>query len=348
VIGLAAASILLKNCGLAPGRRTIVAGVGPLLPLVAYRILASGGKVAAIVDMNPLGAWFEDVTDLFSRPDQLARGAIWVAKLAAAGIGYYPRHAIVRVTGEEQVQAAVIAPVDQEGARVGAADSLSIPCDSICYGHGLVANLEAAKLLGAILQYDSTAGGWAIKIDQDQATSVNGLFACGDGAAIAGAAAAPYSGQIAALAVAASLGRLAKTEAERRIGRLRTKLRRAARFGQAMTRLCAPKSREAELISPSTVVCRCEAVTRATIDEAIAQGSTSLRAIKSTTRCGMGPCGGRYCSDATTGLLSAAIGAHRSAIAPAFTRPPLRPVSMEALIRDFRYESLSIPQTAPR
>ncbi|WP_198369006.1 FAD-dependent oxidoreductase, partial [Roseomonas rosulenta] len=50
VIGLAAATILLKAQGVLPGRRVVVAGVGPLLYAVAAKVLAGGGAVAAVVD----------------------------------------------------------------------------------------------------------------------------------------------------------------------------------------------------------------------------------------------------------------------------------------------------------
>lgn len=44
VIGLAAATILLKSQGMVPGRRTVVAGCGPLLAAVAAKIVAGAGR----------------------------------------------------------------------------------------------------------------------------------------------------------------------------------------------------------------------------------------------------------------------------------------------------------------
>ena len=47
VIGLAAATILIKSQGMLPGRRIVLAGCGPLLLLVASKVLAAGGEIAA-------------------------------------------------------------------------------------------------------------------------------------------------------------------------------------------------------------------------------------------------------------------------------------------------------------
>ena len=57
VIGLAAATVLLKSQNMLPGRRTIVAGAGPLLLAVANGILKAGGEVAAVIDLASRGEW---------------------------------------------------------------------------------------------------------------------------------------------------------------------------------------------------------------------------------------------------------------------------------------------------
>ncbi len=44
------------------------------------------------------------------------------------------------------------------------------------------------------------------------------------------------------------------------------------------------------------MLCRCEEVTRAEIEEAIADGRTTLSGIKRQTRAGMGACQGRTCA----------------------------------------------------
>lgn len=44
------------------------------------------------------------------------------------------------------------------------------------------------------------------------------------------------------------------------------------------------------------IICRCEEITRAEIEEAIADGRTTVSGVKRHTRAGMGACQGRTCS----------------------------------------------------
>jgi NADPH-dependent 2,4-dienoyl-CoA reductase/sulfur reductase-like enzyme len=82
VIGLAAATLLLKSQRMLPGRSTVVAGCGPLLVAVAAGILKGGGHVVAVIDVAGPKDWFMRLPGLLSRPDLLGRGARWLAPSA--------------------------------------------------------------------------------------------------------------------------------------------------------------------------------------------------------------------------------------------------------------------------
>lgn len=81
------------------------------------------------------------------------------------------------------------------------------------------------------------------------------------------------------------------------------------------------------------IICRCEDVTLADIQERIKQGNHSLEELKRECRCGMGPCQGRTCSpliaQELAKSLSKPIG---EVILPSF-RPPTAPISLGALAR---------------
>src|SRR5262249_20803055 len=68
VIGLAAATIMLKSQQTLPGRRVVVAGCGPLLAAVAASILKGGGQVAAVVDLANRSEWLAALPSLLVRP----------------------------------------------------------------------------------------------------------------------------------------------------------------------------------------------------------------------------------------------------------------------------------------
>jgi len=72
-----------------------------------------------------------------------------------------------------------------------------------------------------------------------------------------------------------------------------------------------------------------------------------LSEVKSATRCGMGPCGGRLCEDAAARLIALRTGTTRAAVGMATGRPPLRPVALDHLAGEFDYDALPIAQPSP-
>lgn len=346
VMGLAAATILLKAEGMLPGRAVVVAGAGPLLYLVAAKILAGGGRVAAVVDAQPRSAWLRAGRALMARRDLALQGLGWMAKLRLAGVPLLAGHAVTAIEGEGRAARVRIAPLDADG-RPRAAPERIVEADAVCLGYGLVPATEATRLLGATHRFDMEAGGWVPVLDRWQASDVAGLFVAGDGAGIAGAAAAPLSGRLAAIGAARHAGRLGETDASRRAATLAAGLAKARHFGRAMTALSTPQAGLLAAMTDATPLCRCEGVTRATAAAAIDAGATTLVELKAATRCGMGPCGGRMCGEAAAMLMAERTGRPRAAIPPATARPPLRPVPIAALAGDFAYEELPIPQPAP-
>ncbi|MDP3320763.1 MAG: FAD/NAD(P)-binding oxidoreductase, partial [Bosea sp. (in: a-proteobacteria)] len=180
VIGLAAATILLKSQGMVPGRRTVVAGCGPLLAAVAAKIVAGGGTVAAIIDLSGPGDWLKALPAMASRPDLLRQGLGWALKLGAARVPVLFRHTVTAVSGEEACEAVTVAPVDAEGRLTGGLSRV-FEADALAIGHGLVPGSEIPKLLRAAHRFAPEAGGWTPERDAFGRCSVAGLYAVGDG-----------------------------------------------------------------------------------------------------------------------------------------------------------------------
>lgn len=335
VIGLAGATAMMKQDLTPPPGRVVVAGVGPLVLYVAARIRQLGGDVAAVVTPNRRRDWLALLPRLAGRPGLLARGAVWLADLAAGRVPILWGHQLTAVRGDDRVAGALVAPCDGDWRAVGAVSTIA--ADSICLGHGLIPNTEAAQLLGVRLRHDPPLGGWVPEADGDGRTAVPGLFIAGDGAGVLGAAHAVLHGRQAGRAAAVSLGQQPRGRAH---GRAQA---RAARFGRAVASLSQPRKGLAALATDETVICRCEGLTRAALSAEIASGASSGNAVKSGTRAGMGPCQGRFCQAAIAGLIAAAEGTP----VPPTARPPLRPVPLSALAGDFDYADLPIPKPAP-
>ncbi|CAD5248952.1 Thioredoxin reductase [Bosea sp. 62] len=344
VIGLAGATILLKAHGVLPGRRVVVAGSGPLLLLVASKIVAAGGEVAAVVDAAPRSGWLVRAGAMLARPDLMAKGAGWLLALLKARVPIHSGSAIRRVHGTDGIEAVTIGPVDRDWRPVGNAER-TVRADAVCLGYGLLPATEVTRLLGAEHRYEPELGGWVPAVDASLQTSVPGLFVAGDGAGVRGADAAPLSGELAALGVISRLGLGSDLASE--AGKIEAAWHRSARFGAAMSALAMPPPGAAEMIAAGTTVCRCEGLARATLDAAIATGARTLADLKAMTRCGMGPCGGRVCGEAAAMLIGAATGWDRATIGQPSARPPLRSVPLAAITGAFDYDDLPIPAPAP-
>ena len=79
------------------------------------------------------------------------------------------------------------------------------------------------------------------------------------------------------------------------------------------------------------MLCRCYEVSKAAIDEAIANGAVTVNDVKRMTRAGMGLCQGIYCVPQISEMLHEATGAPMATIAPMTARPPARLITLGEL-----------------
>ncbi len=334
VIGLAGATALFKQTLSLPGQHTIVSGTGPLVFYVASEIRRLGGTVAAVVTPNTRGDWARAFSAMAQQPKLLARGALWVADLMLARVPILWGHALTQISGTDHVTGA-----QTRNLRRGT-EGPSFAADSICLGHGLIPQIEAAQMLGVPIRHDPALGGWVPQAEPDGVTPVANLYLCGDGCGIRGAKAAGLQGTLTGTRAARDLGGSAPMPSPR-------PWQRAARFGQAMTALSLPRPQLEALTTDETILCRCESLTRAEIRAEIDTGATSTNAVKSGRRAGMGPCGGKYCQTAIAALIAAQTGKPVQEVPPSTPRPPLRPVPLGQAAGAFDYDDLPIPKPAP-
>ncbi|MDP9153070.1 MAG: FAD-dependent oxidoreductase [Pseudomonadota bacterium] len=347
VIGLAAATILLKSQGMAPGSTTLVAGCGPLLAAVAAKTIDIGGKVEAIVDIAGPLDWARALPAMVSRPDLMREGFDWWRTIRRAGVPIYSRHTIVEVNGDGSDLMATLAPCDAAGRPVDGPRRM-VRADCVTVGHGLTPSTEITRLLRAKHRYSRDAGGWIAQADRDGRTSRDRLYVAGDGAGIAGAAAAIHRGTLAGLACALDLATGKTQPPDSELDNARRAHAKSARFGRSMSRMMALRHGHIDSIGPDVIVCRCEDVTRGEIDAACDAGARDADQLKAWTRCGMGPCQGRTCGDIAAEILAARTpGGSREQAGSFSARTPLRPMTVEALTGDFTYADIPIPKAAP-
>lgn len=346
VMGLAAATILLKSHGVVPGARPIVAGAGPLLLAVAAGILDAGVKPLAVVDLDSRADWLARLPALASKPRNLMRGARWAARLRSAGVPMLYRHAVRMADGEGQLERITVCPVDASGAFTEGEEK-QFETDALLIGHGLTPGADIPRLLGAQMQHDRLRGGHVPQIDGFGRTTLDGLFAIGDGAGVRGADMAVTAGQLAGLAVAHNAGQLAHHAFDQKTARLLKIQKWQTRFCDAIAGSMTMRAGQLTSVPEAAVVCRCEDVTRGDIEAAVDAGASDVNQLKHFTRTGMGPCQGRMCGEVAASLLASRLGIERADVGQFTARPPLRPVAIGELTGSFSYDDIPIPEPAP-
>lgn len=290
VVGVGGAQALLKAGARFDGLRVVVAGSGPLLPAVAAALKRSGARVVGVVEQAPLPRLAAFAASLWREPGKLAEGL--GCGVTLAGVPYRTGAWVREATGRDAVESVRVT----DGRR-----EWSWACDVLACGFGLVPSLELPRLLGC-----ETTGD-AVAVDAGQRTSVDGVFAAGELAGIAGVEQALATGAIAGLAAA---GRDAP-------GRLLRERERARRFGARLAAAFALRDELKALARPETILCRCEDVPLGRV-----AGAPTAREAKLDSRAGMGPCQGRVCGSALAFLRG---------LPPDTVRPPLVPVPIEVL-----------------
>jgi sarcosine oxidase subunit beta len=84
-------------------------------------------------------------------------------------------------------------------------------------------------------------------------------------------------------------------------------------------------------VARKVILCRCEDVTLADVERAVASGYEDLEEVKRYTGFGTGPCQGKECLREVARAIAAASGRDVAAIQPFTTRPPLCPTELATL-----------------
>ena len=203
---------------------------------------------------------------------------------------------------------------------------------------GVIPALHMAAAAACETRWNEAQQCWQARVDDWGQSSQARIFIAGDAAGIGGARAAWLSGQLAGLQVAHQLDRIDQDERDRRARAIRNARERhlAIRpFLDAYYRLD-----DVSLEPPDeTLACRCEEVTLAEIRALAAMGCTGPNQAKAFTRCGMGPCQGRFCAATMERVFAREQDSEPGLIGRFNARPPLKPVTLGQLASsDGEYE----------
>ncbi|MEU5551503.1 NAD(P)/FAD-dependent oxidoreductase [Micromonospora sp. NPDC047793] len=328
VITAGGAQALLKGHLVVPGRRVVVAGTGPFLLPVADGLARYGARVAAVVEANGPLALARHPRALLGAAGKFGEAAGYAARLARHRVPVRHRHVVLRATGTDRLTGVVVARRGRDG-RVRTGTERRIDCDVLAVGWGFTPQLDLALQLGCATRVDADQS-LVVSVDEQQASSVAGVWAAGEATGVGGADLATVEGRIAGAAAAASLG-AGPLPGDRAARRRRRALRR---FAAALHRAYPIPDDMLARCADETVVCRCEEVDAGGIRQAVELlGATEARTVKLLARPGMGWCQGRVCGFATACLTAhhagrAVTGADLRAFAE---RPIAAPLSLGRL-----------------
>jgi thioredoxin reductase/bacterioferritin-associated ferredoxin len=315
-----AAQILLKTSALAPVGRTVLAGCGPLLWLLAWQYLNAGRKIDAILDTTPrenrAGALPKLASFLLS--PYRARG-FELLRAVRSQVKVVPAVTELAAHGDEKLE--------EVAYRCGGGAERRMPLDTLLLHQGIVPNVNLALSAGIEHRWDSDQLCFVPALDADGNTSVAGVAIAGDGAGIAGAESAESRGILAGLAAIRALKGVADGAAAARARAALARYRRGRGFLDSLYR---PGERF-RIPRGDTIVCRCEEVSARQVEEAIALGCPGPNQMKAFLRCGMGPCQGRCCGLTVTEMIARARGVAPQAIGYYRLRPPVKPITVAEL-----------------
>ena len=191
VIGAGAAQTMANIHGIKPGENLLMAGSGNVGVVVAYQMLQAGCRVAAVIDAAP----------------QIGGYGVHAAKVARYGVPFRMSHTIKAVHGRERVEGATIVQVDDRWQPVPGTEQ-DLDVDTVCLAVGLNPTTQLLQMNGCRTAFVAKLGGRVPVHDENQETTVPGVFVAGDVSGIEEASTAIIEGRIAGLAIARSLGYL--------------------------------------------------------------------------------------------------------------------------------------------
>ncbi|MGF2950048.1 FAD-dependent oxidoreductase [Microbacterium alcoholitolerans] len=299
VTSAGAAQAMAKRDALTLGERTVVAGAGPFLLPVAQSIALLGGEVAEVVEAASIGTivrgWGARAWELTSAAGKAGELGSYVASLVRHRTPYRFGSAVTRIHGTDAVEAVTVQRIDPQWRPIPGTER-TVECDSVALGHGFTPRLEAAIQFGCDISADRF-----VRVDSQQLTSIAGVYAAGEITGIGGADAALAEGEIAGLAAAGIPG------ADLRY-RSPLAARRRMRAFAARLDVHGIRPGWTAWLQDDTVVCRCENVRKATLDE---YADTSSRGMRLATRAGLGACQGRTCGRSVADILGGSGFDHR-------------------------------------
>jgi len=188
VMGAGACQTMININRVLPGKKALMIGSGNVGLIVSYQLLQAGADVCGVIEIMPnIGGYL-----------------VHAAKIKRFGVPIYLSTTILEAEGKEEVEGAVICPVDNDFKPIFRKRK-EIDVDLICIAVGLTPLNELLYQAGCLFTYKPYLGGTVALHNADMETSVNGIYIAGDLSGIEEASTAMEEGKLAGLSVAERL-----------------------------------------------------------------------------------------------------------------------------------------------
>ncbi|ROM83939.1 FAD/NAD(P)-binding oxidoreductase [Pseudomonas brassicacearum] len=299
VMLLGGLQLQIKSGVVKPPSPVVIAGTGPLLPLVACQLHAAGVAVAGVYEACAFGRIAKESLALLNKPQLFLDGLGMLAYLKLKRIPMHYGWGVVEAHGEGELGSVTVAPyADNWAPDLTRAEQ--VPAQTLAVGYGFIPRTQLSQQMG--LEHGFSEDGYLRAVaDAWQQSSEAHIHLAGDMGGIRGGEAAMLSARIATLSILLQRNVLDSATALKHRERYQAQLDRIIRFRAAVDRYTQRGAGQITLPAADTVICRCEHATRADIDRALEQGVQDMAGLKMRTRVSMGDCQGRmcvgYCSD---------------------------------------------------
>jgi thioredoxin reductase/bacterioferritin-associated ferredoxin len=324
VMSAGAAQILLKESGVVCENAVFI-GTGPLLYLIAHQYISAGIPIKAIIDTTPRSNYFRAIKYGFGALrsiKSILQGWRWKREILKSGTLYISNINGVRINGSDSVESI---EYFQKGKW------RNISCKHVFLHQGVVPEINTSLSVGCDKSWNERQACWTIDVNQYGQSSVSGISVAGDASSIAGGVAAAQRGSIAALNMLCNIDIISSRDRGVLSKPFKKKLRAEMIARAFIETLFKPHSRYRIPQDSETIICRCEEVTLAQIKESIDLGCKGPSQLKSFTRCGMGPCQGRFCGLSVTEILAKELGVGAKQVGYYNIRPPIKPITLGEL-----------------
>ncbi|OLQ75473.1 pyridine nucleotide-disulfide oxidoreductase [Photobacterium proteolyticum] len=331
VMTAGASQILLKTAGIAP-KQAVMVGTGPLLYLLAVQLINAGAKPAAIIDTQSPKQYLHAsrfAINALKGHKYLTKGLKLLGQIRKAGVAHYTQATDICAHGNGDGQGSSADKVEQLSFRSGG-KTITLPAATVLSHIGVIPNVQLSRAMGLEHDWDHVQRCWRPQLDAHNNTSLDGVAIAGDSGGIGGALVAEYQGQLVAAEALYALGYLDEAHWQQQTQALTQSIKQEIAIRPFLDTLYVPPQ-QALTPSDNTIVCRCEEVTAGEIRHHAREKCNGINQIKTYTRCGMGPCQGRYCGPTVAEIIADETRTDIAKVGYYRIRHPIKPLKLGEL-----------------